>query len=167
VKRQPRAIDLPSVDGDRYDVAVVRFLRKQLSHTKHLAARFGATYFITICTEPRGLNPLCHDKTKLVLFKTARIYREQQRWYLKLLMLMPDHAHALFNVSRDVSLSALIRDYKRATARISGIRWQRNFFDHRLGHNESATQKYDYIRQNPVRAGLIRQESDWPYFFGR
>jgi len=99
----------------------------------------------------------------LVLFKTARIYHEQRRWHLKLLLLMPDHAHALFNVSGDVSLSALIRDYKRATTRISGVRWQRNFFDHRLRHTESAAQKYDYIRQNPVRAGLIVHEDSWPY----
>ena len=90
------------------------------------------------------------------------VYREQQRWYLKLFLLMPDHAHVLFSVSGDC-LSGLLRDYKRATARISGVRWQRNFFDHRLRDNESAAQKYDYIRQNPVRAGLIGQENDWPY----
>jgi putative transposase len=137
-------------------VAVARFLRTQLNHTKHFAARFGDTYFITVCTEPRGLNQLCHEKTMRVLFKTARIYHEQQRWYLKLFLLMPDHAHALFNVSGDVFLSGLIRDYKRTTARISGVRWQRNFFDHRLRDNESAAQKYDYIRQNPVRAGIDR-----------
>jgi REP element-mobilizing transposase RayT len=117
---------------------MTRFLRKQLDHTKHFAGRFGATYFITICTEPRGMNQLCHEQMMTALFKTARIYHEQARWYLKLLLLMPDHAHALLNVSADVSLSALIRDYKRATAKISGVRWQRNFFDHRLRHTESA-----------------------------
>jgi len=141
---------------------MARFLRKQLNHTKHFAARFGATYFITDSTEPRGLNQPCHEKTMPVLFKTARIYHEQQRWYLKLFLLMPDHAHALFNVSGDC-LSGLLRDYKRATARISGVRWQRNFFDHRLRDNESAAQKYDYIRQNPVRAGLIAHEDSWRY----
>ena len=142
---------------------MARFVRRQLNHTKHFAARFGATYFITVCTEPRGLNQLCDQKTMLVLFRTAKIYHEQRRWYLKLLLLMPDHAHALFNISGDVSLSALIRDYKRATARMSGVRWQRNFFDHRLRHNESAAQKYDYIRQNPVRAGISAHEDSWPY----
>jgi hypothetical protein len=43
---------------------------------------------------------------------------------------------------------------KRITAKIAGIQWQRNFFDHRLRHNESKAEKYDYICQNPVRAGL-------------
>jgi putative transposase len=144
-------------------LVMTRFHRKQLDHTKHFAARFGATYFITICTEPRGMNQLCHEKVMITLFKTARIYHERKKWHLKLLLLMPDHAHALFNLSGDVSLSALIRDYKRATARVPGVKWQRNFFDYRLRHNESAAQKYDYICQNPVRAGLIAREDKWPY----
>ena len=97
------------------------------------------------------------------LFKTARIYHEQQRWYLKLLLLMPDHAHLLISVAPDVSLSRLIRDYKRITVRLAGVKWQRNFFDHRLRHSESVTRKYDYIRQNPVRAGLVANEGEWPY----
>lgn len=140
---------------------MARFIRKQLNHTKHFSARFGATCFITVCTEPRGVNQLCRKQTVITLFKTARVYHEQQRWYLKLLLLMPDHAHALLGVSGDTSLSQLVRDYKRITARISGVRWQRNFFDHR--HNESVAAKYDYIVHNPVRAGLIAQEDQWPY----
>jgi putative transposase len=139
------------------------FFRKPLDHTKHFAARFGATYFITICAEPRGVNQLCHRETMATLFETARIYHKQKKWYLKLLLLMPDHAHVLLGVSADASLSSLIRDYKRITARISGVKWQRNFFDHRLRHDESLTEKYNYICQNPVRAGLISDGDERPY----
>jgi len=60
----------------------------------------------------------------------------------------------LVGIPGDASLSNLVRDFKRITARIAGIRWQRNFFDHRLRHDESETEKYDYLCQNPVRAGL-------------
>jgi len=80
-----------------------------LDHTKHFAARFGAIYFITICSEPRGVNQLCRREVVVPLFKTARIYHKQQRWYLNLLLLMPDHAHLLIGVPPDVSLSQLIR----------------------------------------------------------
>src|SRR5205814_7592098 len=38
-------------------------------------------------------------------------------------------------------------------------------FDHRLRHDESEAEKFEYIRQNPVRAGLIREEDEWPYVF--
>ena len=60
-------------------------------------------------------------------------------------------------------LSSLIRDFKRTTTRISNIAWQRNFFDHRLRHDESLDEKVAYIRENPVRAGLIAEGEEWPY----
>ncbi|SRR6266567_7658897 len=83
----------------------------------------------------------------------------------QLLLLMPDHLHALIGVDGKTSLAQLIRGYKRITAKIAGIKWQRNFFDHRLRHDESFAEKFAYICQNPVRAGLISTEHDWPYAF--
>ncbi len=41
--------------------------------------------------------------------------------------------------------------------------WQKGFFDHILRSAESYDQKWDYVRQNPVRAGLVREAQDWPY----
>ncbi len=76
---------------------------------------------------------------------------------------MPDHIHLLIGVSGEISLSDLIRDFKRATARMAGVKWQRNFFDHRVRHDDNLTNKFEYIRQNPVRAGFIRDENEWPY----
>jgi len=140
-----------------------RVLRKRLDHTAHFAGRFGAVYFITICCQHRQRNQLCDEKISKVLFDTARIYHERGRWNLNLLLLMPDHLHGLIGVDGRDSLSQLIRDYKRITAKLAGVRWQRNFFDHRLRHDESLAEKFAYIWQNPVRAGLIRNESDWPY----
>jgi putative transposase len=66
-------------------------------------------------------------------------------------------------VSGDAKLSNLVRDFKRIAARKGRIKWQRNFFDHRLRHDESETEKYEYIRQNPVRAGLVREDDEWPH----
>ena len=103
--------------------------------------------------------------TSRVLFDSARIYHDHRRWNLDLLLLMPDHLHALIGIDGRDSLSQLIRDYKRITAKLSGVEWQRNFFDHRLRHDESLTEKFAYICQNPVRAGLVQNEADWPYRF--
>ena len=52
----------------------------------------------------------------------------------------------LFGVAGDTKLSNLIRDFKRITARTARIDWQRNFFDHRLRHDESEDEKAEYIR---------------------
>ena len=41
--------------------------------------------------------------------------------------------------------------------------WQRRFFDHVLRSEESYAQKWEYVRDNPVRAGLVTDADDWPY----
>jgi REP-associated tyrosine transposase len=76
---------------------------------------------------------------------------------------MPDHLHMLIGIAGDAELSKLIRDFKRAAARFGKIDWQRNFFDHRLRHDESEDEKAAYLRANPVRAGLTREEETWPF----
>jgi len=37
------------------------------------------------------------------------------------------------------------------------------FFDHLLRNNESYAQKWEYVRENPVRAGLVHCSEDWSY----
>ena len=132
--------------------AYSRPIRTQLDHSTHYPARFGATFFITICCEARVANQLCHGDIARVLFETARRYHDALKWHMKVLLLMPDHLHMLVGIPGEANLSNLVRDFKRITTRITGIQWQRNFFDHRLRHDESEAEKFEYICQNPVRA---------------
>ena len=160
--RQVGAVDL-NRPSHASKTTPIRPVRKQLDHSIHFHGRFGATYFITICCQQRGVNQLCKPDAAQVLFEAARLYHENEHWYLKLLLLMPDHLHLLVGISADASLSKLIRDFKRIAARKAKIEWQRNFFDHRLRRDESESEKFEYIRQNPLRAGLIRKIDEWPY----
>ena len=41
--------------------------------------------------------------------------------------------------------------------------WQRGFFDHLLRNDESYSHKWNYVRDNPLRAGLVAKADDWPY----
>jgi len=41
--------------------------------------------------------------------------------------------------------------------------WQEGFFDHVLRSDESYAEKWNYVRQNPVRAGLVARAEEWPY----
>ena len=59
--------------------------------------------------------------------------------------------------------SRLIGDWKRYTTIKAGIHWQKNFFEHRLHGNEGWVQKAAYIKANPVRAGLCRENQSWPF----
>jgi len=100
-----------------------------------------------------------------MIFETARRYHNAQKWHMKVLLLMPDHLHMLVGIPGYANLSSLVRDFKRITTKITRIQWQRNFFDHRLRHEGSKAEKFEYIRQNPVRAGLATVAREWPYVF--
>jgi putative transposase len=41
--------------------------------------------------------------------------------------------------------------------------WQPGFFDHLLRTDESYGQKWEYVRMNPVRTGLVSTPEEWPY----
>jgi len=80
---------------------------------------------------------------------------------------MPDHVH-LFAMpirERDQSLSCFMQAWKSCVTLRLGIGkvWQSEFFDHLLRSEESAAEKWDYVRLNPVRAGLCQQPDDYAW----
>lgn len=139
--------------------------RKRLFHDVPPWVRGTSLYFVTICTKPRRLNQLCVPKVGQAILESAAGYHEQQRWWLKLILLMPDHVHALMAVPIGASLPDVVRMWKGYQAKSHDIVWQTGFFDHRLRNGESEQEKTDYILMNPVRAGLVGTPEDWPYFW--
>jgi putative transposase len=51
------------------------------------------------------------------------------------------------------------------TDAISKWKWQEGCFDRLLRSDESLSDKWEYLRQNPVRAGLVANPEDWPFQF--
>jgi|ERR1044071_2374901 putative transposase len=129
----------------------------------HFIGTSEAVFFITICCEAKGENQLCHPKAAETLFASARFYWERNLWGLPLFLLMPDHLHMLATFGPGASMKKVIRNWKRYTANYAAIRWQRDFFDHRLRNDESFSEKAAYILNNPVRASLVKRFEDWPY----
>jgi REP element-mobilizing transposase RayT len=83
-------------------------------------------------------------------------------------VIMPDHLHFFVRGDQNFVLSNWIKGLKRAI--LEGFPneqrrsfWQPGFFDHLLRNDESYAQKWAYVRQNPVRAGLVKFAEDWPY----
>ncbi|HEV2804719.1 MAG TPA: transposase [Chthoniobacterales bacterium] len=93
---------------------------------------------------------------------------------------MPDHVHLFvcFGAACAVTLSEWIKGLKRHLdrallaagadrVRVAGQRfssfWQPGFHDHLLRSDESYADKWDYVFQNPVRAGLVVRAEDWPF----
>jgi len=40
---------------------------------------------------------------------------------------------------------------------------QKDFFDHVLRSEESYEEKWHYVRENPVRARLVKRWQEWPF----
>lgn len=62
-------------------------------------------------------------------------------------------------------MNIVISKWKEWTAKSLKVKWQRDFFEHRFRRDESFDEKVDYVRANPVRAGLVADEEDWPHIF--
>ncbi|MDB6114553.1 MAG: hypothetical protein JWQ62_1498 [Lacunisphaera sp.] len=62
-------------------------------------------------------------------------------------------------------MTAIVRNWKRGAARFQGIKWQDNFFDHRIRSPKEAQEKWRYIRLNPVVKQLCASEDDWPHWW--
>jgi putative transposase len=138
--------------------------RKLLPHEQPLWVRSDqAVFFITICCTPKGENQLCKSATAEALFESVVFRQGRGDWWVHLFLLMPDHLHTLVSFPSDKDMKVVISQWKEFTAKKLGIEWQRDFFDHRLRHDESLHAKADYILQNPVRRGLIQRPEDWPY----
>jgi REP element-mobilizing transposase RayT len=82
--------------------------------------------------------------------------------------MIPDHLHLFVRGGDDFKLAQWANGLKRAISVALGATkkrplWQPGFFDHVLRNDESYSQKWEYVRENPVRAGLVSLVDDWPY----
>lgn len=73
----------------------------------------------------------------------------------------------MFKGGPDFVLSRWAGGLKRAIAVAlnchSGGLWQPGFFDHVLRPEESYVGKWQYIVENPIRAGLVKEVEEWPH----
>ena len=125
-------------------------------------------YYLTVCTEARRsilANEEIHESFKKFADRAVE-YEVLVGSYV----LMPDHAHffAAFG-PKSPTLSLWMKSWKNALSKtlrgmnILSPHWQKDFFDHVMRSEESYGQKWIYVRDNPVRAGLVKRWEDWPY----
>ena len=123
----------------------------------------GEVFFITICCAKRGTNQLATHEVWTIIDDSLRWAESAGYLKVRLIVAMPDHLHGLFGFPGRRKMPRVIADFKGWVSRHSKVVWQRDFFDHRLRGEESAAEKAAYIRQNPVRAGLVLSSGDWPF----
>jgi putative transposase len=125
-------------------------------------------YYLTLCTQNRKrslANASIHQEFVAFSERAA-----DHHVSVGLFMIMPDHIHLFAAFSPESpplgkwvkalrgDLSGLLRK-----AEGEGTHWEKDFFDHVMRSQESFREKMEYVRQNPVRAGLVKRAEDWPY----
>jgi putative transposase len=124
-------------------------------------------YFVTFCTHRRR-QILASKQTHSAFVEFARRAGEFNIAVGRY-VIMPNHVHLFVCGHESLDLGRWIAALKRALTQANhwskddGRIWQEGFFDHVLRSDESMNAKWEYIVQNPVRAGLVKQEEDWPY----
>jgi putative transposase len=121
-------------------------------------------YFVTFATrDRRAIASL--DDAQLALHQYAHRAIAEFNVALGRYVIMPDHVHLFVRGGGDFQLSWWIGGLKRAmSVELKSPRvWQPGFFDHILRSDESYAEKWNYVRDNPVRAGLVKAADDWPY----
>ena len=82
-------------------------------------------------------------------------------------VIMPDHVHFFVRIAPDRRLDISVRGLKRTLSNVVAMEvrgvWQPGFFDHLLRGEERLAEIWIYVRDNPVRAGLVDDSALWPY----
>ncbi len=132
------------------------------------------TYFVTFATKDRAVLPaIARD----IVFRQIV---ECALYHLHVAVVMPDHVHFVATPHCDrggvstMAIREILRRIKGASSREvnltlnrSGVLWRDEAFDHELRHDESLAQKCEYVRQNPVRKGLVTRPEDYRWLWSR
>jgi putative transposase len=119
--------------------------------------------FVTVCT--KGRSPwLASKEVHRLLCDT---WNKATTWLVGRYVIMPDHVHLFAAPSLStLPLDNWIRYWKSQFTnahRVESDRWQTDHWDTRLRSWDSYNQKWNYVRDNPKRHGLVDDAARWPY----
>ena len=122
----------------------------------------GVIYFVTFCVRDRC--KVLATNEAFAAFKAA--LTKLGKWTLIAGLLIPDHVHLLAAPKdRDEAIGNLTDALKRWIRQDlqADWEWQEGSVDRLLRSSESAQEKWSYIRENPVRANLVKHWKNWLY----
>lgn len=131
-----------------------------------LSADMPLILFCTVCADDRGT----WVAQATVMEALHHVWQQEDNaWLVGDYVLMPDHAH-FFCCPRCMSVGITVERWTafwkdRFSKRVGqlGWRWQRGVFHTRMRTDAHHAEKRDYMRDNPVTAGLVTCADDWPW----
>jgi putative transposase len=127
------------------------------------------TYFITICAYMQR-NLFQRQEVAELMVATFCKYRDVDEFELHEYVVMPNHVHLLVSLKDHQELSRVIQLIKggfshslREHGAVFPVVWQQRYYDRRVRDGNEFAEISRYIRQNPVRRGLVENAADYPY----
>jgi putative transposase len=138
----------------------------QRAHPAHGVARElnkPTIVFLTVCTKGRQRWLASEDVHDLL----RSVWSAATAWLVGRYVIMPDHLHLFAGPNGlEIPFDNWVRYWKSQFTRLHNDpshRWQSDHWDRRLRDGESYEDKWEYVRLNPVRHGLIDRADDWRY----
>lgn len=130
----------------------------------------GRTYFVTTVTCQR--QRIFEDfRAARILIGTMRWLHDHQRVFSLAFVVMPDHLHWLFELGQHCTLPQVMRSLKTYSSMAvneyqdkEGRLWQQGFHDHAVRRDEDLRTLARYVIGNPLRARLVENISEYPYW---
>ena len=137
--------------------------RKQIPHGVLYLDSQPTVIFDTVCT--RNRRPWLDNHDVHVLLR--QVWSQASLWLVGRYVIMPDHIHIFAAATADaIGFENWCRYWKSQFSkhhRNSLHRWQEDHWDTRIQGRQQYEEKWHYVRDNPVRAGLVGRAEDWPY----
>ena len=130
-------------------------------------------HFITFSTRERWILP----KSVRTIVLDACLHFDQIRMEAHAAVVMPDHVHLIATPLRDgeghaARLFEILHSIKSFSAHgisaalhRNGPVWLDESFDHVLRSEEKVEEKIEYLRQNPVRRGLVKRPDEYQWLW--
>jgi REP element-mobilizing transposase RayT len=129
-------------------------------------------YFITTATHERI--PLFIDPAAAgIVLDSLKWLDQQGKMVLDAAVLMPDHLHCVAELKTDGlpifmhSLKSYTAKKVNAVLKRQGSFWQDQYYEHAIRKDEDLMEVVLYILNNPVRAGLVKDFHDYPFWYCR
>jgi putative transposase len=128
---------------------------------------FQRMFFVTTVTW--GRVPLFRNPAKAeLMMDVLEHYRERKKYELHEFVIMPDHLHLLLTPAMQISLERAMQLIKggysyRLGKTKRGLIWQESFTNQRIRDEQDYAGHSEYIRLNPVRAGLAERPEAYAY----
>lgn len=143
-----------------------------MPHRKHpehgvIESRDGPTIvFDTVCTKGRA--PILASAAVHGLLR--QIWTDAEAWRVGRYVIMPDHLHYFAtNIDPLIDLDRWVRYWKsqftkhQRRTNPGAVVWQTDHWDVTIRTWQKYDEKWEYVRLNPVRHGLVADASAWPF----